>query len=71
MRAPLLILSAARDPRCPTRQVATVVERVRAAGAPCEAVIYPDEGHEISGLEHRIDYERRIVEFILEHVGVG
>jgi dipeptidyl aminopeptidase/acylaminoacyl peptidase len=67
--APLLILAAACDPRCPTRQIDTVVERVRAAGTPCEAVIYPDEGHEISGLEHRIDYERRTVDFIVEHVG--
>jgi dipeptidyl aminopeptidase/acylaminoacyl peptidase len=65
---PLLILAAARDPRCPTRQVDTVVERIRAAGTFCEAVIYPDEGHDISGLEHRIDYERRTVEFILERV---
>jgi len=69
--APLLILAAACDPRCPTRQVTTVVDRVRAAGAPCEAIVYPDEGHEISGLEHRIDYERRVVEFILAHVGVA
>jgi dipeptidyl aminopeptidase/acylaminoacyl peptidase len=67
--APLLLLAAANDPRFPTRQLDTVVERVRAAGAPCEAVVYPDEGHEISGLEHRIDYERRTVEFILDHVG--
>ena len=68
VKAPLLILAAACDPRCPTRQIDTVVERVRAAGAPCEAVVYPDEGHEISGLEHRIDYERRTVGFILDHV---
>ena len=67
--APLLILAAARDPRCPTRQIDTVVAGVRAAGTVCEAVVYPDEGHEISGLEHRIDYERRTVDFILEHVG--
>ncbi len=69
VKAPLLILAAACDPRCPTRQIATVVDGVRAAGAPCEAIIYPDEGHEISGLEHRVDYERRTVEFILDHVG--
>jgi dipeptidyl aminopeptidase/acylaminoacyl peptidase len=69
--APLLILAAACDPRCPTRQIATVVDRVRAGGVECEAVIYPDEGHEISGLEHRLDYERRTVEFMLAHLGVA
>ena len=35
----------------------------------CDYVVYPDEGHEISGLEHRVDYERRTVDFILEHTG--
>ncbi len=40
-------------------------------GKICEVVVYPDEGHEISGLEHRIDYDARTVEFILEHVGVA
>ena len=42
---------------------------LRARGAVCELVIYPDEGHEISGLRHRMDYDRRTVEFILEHIG--
>ena len=51
------------------RQSRITRDRVRAAGVPCEAIVYPDEGHEISGLEHRVDYERRTVEFILEHIG--
>ena len=65
--APLLLLGGALDPRCPPRQIA------RGRGAPARArhglrdVIYPDEGHEISGLENRVDYDRRTVEFILEH----
>ena len=37
---------------------------MRARGVACEAVVYPDEGHEISGFAHRIDYDRRTVEFI-------
>ncbi len=42
---------------------------LRARGQVCDYVVYPDEGHEISGLAHRIDYDRRTVEFILEHTG--
>ena len=38
-------------------------------GRVCDYVVYPDEGHEISGLVHRVDYDRRTVEFILEHTG--
>ncbi len=67
--APLLLLGGALDPRCPPRQIAEVAEALRARGRVCDYVVYPDEGHEISGLEHRIDYDRRTVEFILEHTG--
>ena len=69
VRAPLLILAASRDPRCPTRLVGTVVETLRGAGRVCEAHIYPDEGHEISGVENHVDYDRRTVEFVLAHTG--
>ena len=69
IKAPLLIMAAALDPRCPPGQVDEVAERVRANGIECEAIIYPDEGHQISGTEHRVDDARRTVEFILKHVG--
>lgn len=71
VRAPLLMLGGALDPRCPPKQIATVAERLRARGVECEYVIYPDEGHEISGHENRVDYDRRTVEFILRHLGVA
>ncbi|HET6476681.1 MAG TPA: prolyl oligopeptidase family serine peptidase [Thermoleophilia bacterium] len=70
VEAPLLLLGGALDPRCPPKQIAEVTERLRARGRICDYVVYPDEGHEISGLKHRIDYDRRTVDFILEHVGV-
>ena len=57
------------DPRCPPRQIAEVADALRARGKVCDYVVYPDEGHEISGLVHRMDYDRRTVEFILEHTG--
>ncbi len=69
VEAPLLLLGGALDPRCPPRQIAEVAESLRARGRVCDYVVYPDEGHEISGLEHRVDYDRRTVEFILEHTG--
>ena len=71
IKAPLLIMAAALDPRCPPGQVDEVARRVRDNGVECEAIVFPDEGHEISGLEHRVDYDRRTVEFILRHVGVA
>jgi dipeptidyl aminopeptidase/acylaminoacyl peptidase len=71
IEAPLLLLAAELDPRCPPRQAREVAELLQERGKACEVVVYPDEGHEISGLEHRLDYDRRTVEFILEHVGVA
>lgn len=71
IKAPVLIMAAALDPRCPPGQVNDVAQRIQANGVECEAVIYPDEGHEISGLEHRVDYDRRTVDFLLAHVAVA
>ncbi len=69
VEAPLLLLGGALDPRCPPRQISEVAAALRDRGRVCDYVVYPDEGHEISGLEHRIDYDRRTVDFILEHTG--
>ena len=69
--APLLLLGGELDPRCPPRQLREVAAALQAQGKVCEAVVYPDEGHEISGLEHRIDYDQRTVDFILRHTGVS
>jgi dipeptidyl aminopeptidase/acylaminoacyl peptidase len=68
---PLLLLGGRLDPRCPPKQIEQVATTLRAQGTVCEYVIYEDEGHEISGLENRVDYDRRTVEFILEHTGVA
>ena len=70
VEAPLLLLGGRLDPRCPPKQIGEVQERLRARGLECEAVIYEDEGHEISGLRNRVDYDRRTVDFILRHTGV-
>jgi len=70
IKAPLLLLAAENDPRCPPSQIGQVQERLRTQGNVCEAVIYPAEGHDISDFGHRLDYDRRTVEFLLEHLGL-
>ena len=71
VEAPLLLLGGELDPRCPPRQIYEVAERLRARGKVCDFKVYGDEGHEISGLENRVDYDVRTVEFILKHTGVS
>ena len=70
VEAPLLLLGGELDPRCPPRQIREVAERLRARGKVCDFKVYADEGHEISGLKNRIDYDVSTVEFILKHTGV-
>jgi dipeptidyl aminopeptidase/acylaminoacyl peptidase len=71
VRAPLLLLGGRLDPRCPPKQIGEVQERLRARGLECDSMIYEDEGHEISGLDHRVDYDVRTVEFVLRHTGAA
>ena len=71
IEAPLLLLAGELDPRCPPRQSRDVAQMLAERGKTCEVVVYPAEGHEISGLENRIDYDARTVEFLLKHLGVS
>lgn len=69
--APVLLLAGANDVRCPARQVAEVVARLRENGTEAEAHIYPDEGHSIAAFANRLDYDRRTVDFLCRHLGVS
>jgi dipeptidyl aminopeptidase/acylaminoacyl peptidase len=68
--APVLLLAAKNDPRCPPGQIQQVVDGLTQRGVEAEAHIYPAEGHGISSFANRRDYDRRTVDFILRHVGV-
>lgn len=69
IKAPLLLLAGENDPRCPPTQIAEVVDRLRANGVEAEAIVYPDEGHGITKVRNRLDYDRRTVEFVTGRVG--
>jgi dipeptidyl aminopeptidase/acylaminoacyl peptidase len=71
IEAPLLLLGGRLDPRCPPKHLDEVAATLRARGLESEAVIYEQEGHEISGLASRVDYDARTVEFILRHTAVS
>ena len=71
VQAPLPPLGGELGPRCPPRQIREVAERLRARGEACDFEVHADEGHKISGVENRVDYDRRTVEFILRHTRGG
>lgn len=68
IRAPLLILHGANDPRVPLTEAEQVAAAVRDRGLDCELVVYSDEGH-VFGKRHTLaDSYPRIAAFLARHL---
>ncbi len=68
IRAPLLVLHGANDPRVPVGEAEQIVETVAERGVPVEKLIFEDEGHGFSKLENRIEAYTTVADFLDEHV---
>jgi len=68
IKAPLMLLAGAHDPRCPPEETAQVVEAINKGGGKLEHRIYPDEGHGFARLENQLDAYQRITNFLKAHV---
>ena len=68
IRAPLLVMHGANDPRVPVEEAEQIAESVEKNGVPVEKLIFDDEGHGFSKLENRIEAYSTMVEFLNEHV---
>ena len=68
IHTPLLVAQGDRDVRVPQEESEQIVAAVRANGAVVEYVIYPNEGHGIEQLAHRIDLAERIEAFCAVHL---
>jgi dipeptidyl aminopeptidase/acylaminoacyl peptidase len=72
--APLLLLQAEQDLRCPPGQTEMVFTILRSLGREVEMVRYPDESHVmlmIGRPDRRVDRIERIVAWFEKHVGTG
>ena len=63
IKAPLLVIHGRNDPRVPVEESEQIA---RATGA--ELLIFEDEGHGIAGLANQVKANRRILEFLSEHL---
>lgn len=70
IKAPVLILHGAKDPRCPVTEAYQVIELLKKHGKTFEYKIYPDEGHVFRKLENRIDSYKRMVEFFKKYMKI-
>ena len=68
IRAALLVLQGANDPRVPKSEALQIVEALKANGAPHQYHEYPDEGHGFARLENRIDSLRRTVDWLTQYL---
>jgi dipeptidyl aminopeptidase/acylaminoacyl peptidase len=69
--APTLVLHGEADDRCPIEQAEQWFASLRGAGVTTRMVRYPGASHLFIALgrpSHRLDYNRRVVEWLNEHV---
>ncbi|MFB9905673.1 S9 family peptidase [Allokutzneria oryzae] len=72
VETPTLLLHGENDDRCPIGQAEQWFTALRVRGVPTRLVRYPGASHlfVLNGRpSHRIDYNRRIVEWVDQHVG--
>jgi dipeptidyl aminopeptidase/acylaminoacyl peptidase len=72
--APTLILDGENDDRCPIEQAEQWFAGLRSQGVPTRFVRYPGASHLFIAMgrpSHRLDYNRRVVEWLNEHVPVS
>jgi dipeptidyl aminopeptidase/acylaminoacyl peptidase len=68
IRAPLLVIQGANDPRVVQAESDQMVERIRENGGDVEYYIDPEEGHGATRRENSIKWFRMIAEFLEERL---
>ncbi len=71
VRAPLMVLHGANDPRDPVTEADQMVRAIRERGGDVEYLRFPDEGHGIRRLSNRIIAFRRVAAFLERTLGGG
>lgn len=71
VRAPMMVIHGANDPRDPVAESDQFVRAIRTQGGTVEYLRFPDEGHSIRKLSNRIIAYRRIAVFLEATLGVG
>jgi dipeptidyl aminopeptidase/acylaminoacyl peptidase len=70
MRAPLMLVHGANDPRVPVGEARQLHDLLQARGVECELLIYDDEGHGLAKRVNRLDAYPRMFDFLRRHLVV-
>lgn len=69
IRAPLLVIQGANDPRVKQTEADQIVAKLHELGREVEYIVAPDEGHGFRGRENRLAMFARAEEFLAEQLG--
>ncbi|MBV9545096.1 MAG: S9 family peptidase [Chloroflexi bacterium] len=71
IRAPLVVIHGANDPRVPISETEQMVGQLRSLGRTVEFLRLEDEGHQIAKLKNKLVAYPMAVEFLREHLGAA
>lgn len=64
IKAPVLLLAGAQDPRCPQEEAKQVADSIKQRGGKVELKVYANEGHGFARVENQIDAYKRVADFL-------
>jgi dipeptidyl aminopeptidase/acylaminoacyl peptidase len=69
IRAPLLLIHGANDPRVPLSEAEQIHAALTGRGLECELLVYGDEGHGLAKRANRADGYPKALAFLARHLG--
>jgi dipeptidyl aminopeptidase/acylaminoacyl peptidase len=69
IRAPLMVIHGANDPRVPVQEAEQIVATLRSRGREVDYLRYEDEGHGLAKAKNRADAWPKVVLFFEKHMG--
>jgi dipeptidyl aminopeptidase/acylaminoacyl peptidase len=68
IKAPLMVIHGANDPRVPVGEAEQIVAALRARNVPIAYLRYEDEGHGLSKLVNRLDAYAKMADFLDQYL---
>lgn len=69
VKAPLMVIHGANDPRVPVQEAEQIVTNLRSRGREVDYLRYEDEGHGLAKAKNRADAWPKVVSFFERHMG--
>ena len=68
IKAPLMVIHGANDPRVPVTEADMIVENVKSRGVEVKYLRYEDEGHGLAKRKNQLDCYPQVVAFLKKHL---